>query len=341
MATTTSISAPWAPQAPHLQNIFARAEDLASQAPPAYFPGQAFAGFAPQQEAAMGMMQARAMGGSPYESAMQDYLAQTFQTPQVDLTGAEHTAGLLQGGAGAGQAGLMSMAGGGQNPYLDAMFGKASRGLTTQFEQATLPGIQAAFGAGGRTGSGAHQQALGTAQQQLGTALGDMASSIYGGAYESDAARRLQAAQSLQAGALGGVGAMGDLYGQVDQSRARAGGLAPIAQGMEYQNLDRLYGVGQNVQDLANQQIQDQMNRYQYYTEAPWQQLGQYHGLVGGQGYGGTTSVTGPGQGPSRGQAMLGGAAAGAGIGSAIGMGPWGTAIGAGIGGLGGLIFGG
>lgn len=337
MATTTSISAPWAPQAPHLQNIFARAEDLANQAPPAYFPGQTFAGFAPQQEAAMGMMQSRAMGGSPYESAMQDYLTQAFGTPQVDLSGSAGTAGLLQGGAGAGQAGLMDMASGGQNPYLDAMFGQASRGLTTQFQQATMPGIHAAFGSGGRTGSGAHQQAMGTAQQQLGTSLGDMASQIYGGAYESDAARRLQAAQSLQAGALGGVGAMGDLYGAVDQSRARAGALAPIAQGMEYQNLDRLYGVGQNVQDMANQQIQDQMNRYQYYTEAPWQQLGRYQSLVGGQGYGGTTNVTGPGQGPSRGQKAIGGAAAGAGIGSAFG--PWGTGIGAGVGLLGGLLF--
>ena len=337
--TTTSIQRPWDVQAQHLRNIFDRAGMLAGQPAPGYFPGQTFAGFAPQQEAAMGLTQQRAMGGSPYEQGFQNYLTQTFAQPQIGLQGSEATANLLQGGAGAGQAGLMSMAGGGANPYLDAMYGGAARGLTTQFQEATMPGIQAAFGAGGRTGSGAHQQALGTAQQQLGTSLGDLAANIYGGAYESDAQRRLQASQSLQAGALGGVGAIGDLYGAVDQAQARAGGLSPVAQGMEYQNLDRLYGVGQNVQDLANQQIQDQMARYQYYTEAPWQQLGRYHNLVGGQGYGGTTTVTGPNQGPSRGQAAFGGAATGAGIGSAFG--PWGTAIGAGLGGLGGLIFGG
>ena len=340
MATQTTVQAPWAVQAPHLQNIFTRAEHLAGQPPPGYFPGQTFAGFSPQQEAAMGLTQQRALQGSPYETGFQNYLAQAFGTPQIGLQGSEVTANLLQGGAGAGQAGLIGLAGGGANPYLDQMFGAASRGLTTQFEESTLPGIQAAFGAGGRTGSGAHQEALGTAQQQLGTSLGDLASSIYGGAYESDAGRRLQASQALQAGALGGVGAIGDLYGTLDQARARAGGLAPMAQALEYQNLDRLFGVGQNVQDMANQQIQDQMARYQYYTEAPWQQLGRYQSALGGQGLGGTTTVTGPNQGPGLGQSILGGAATGAGIG-ATAAGPVGAAWGAGIGGLGGLIFGG
>src|SRR5690606_177212 len=53
-------SDPWAGQQPYLTEIFARAQQLAST-PQTYFPGQTFAGLAPETEAALQMQADRAM----------------------------------------------------------------------------------------------------------------------------------------------------------------------------------------------------------------------------------------------------------------------------------------
>ena len=336
-----TIQEPWGPIGDRLAGtggVFDVAQQLYGQIP-GYFPYQTTVGFSPQQELAMGLTQQRAMAGSPYESALQNYLTGALGQQQVGLGGAAQTAHGLMGGLGMGQSALGQMAGGGPNPYLDAMFGQAAGGLTRQFQEATMPGIHAAFGGAGRTGSGAHQAALGSAQGELSRGLGGLASQIYGGAYDADQARRLAAAQSLQGGALGGVGAISDLYGQIGQQQATAGALAPIAQQMEYGNLDRLMGVGGMVSDQARQQLQAEMDRFNYYQQAPYQQLQGYAGMLGWPGQPtGQQTTTGPGGGPGKFGSALGGAAAGAGVGAAFGG--IGAPIGAGLGLLGGLLFG-
>lgn len=336
-----SVTEPWAPVGDRLAGpggVFETAEQLYGQIPD-YFPYQTTVGFSPQQELAMGLTQQRALQGSPAERALGGYLTGSLGQDRIDLAPAVGGAQGLIGGLGAGQQSLMGLAGGGANPYLDAQFDAASRGLGRQFQQNVLPGIAAQFGAGGRTGSGAHQQALGTAQQQFGTAIGDLGANIYGRAYETDANRRLQAAQALQAGGLGGVGALGDLYGGVSQDMARAGALTPMSTALDYQNIDRLMGVGQQVRGLGQEQLQAERDRYNYYQGAPYQQLGAYADLLRGSPQGGRQTTTGNLGGPSRGQAALGGALAGAGIGSSFS--PFGALLGGGLGALGGLLFGG
>lgn len=97
--------------------------------------------------------------------------------------------------------------GGGSNPYLDAMYqkaaGKVRSGLSSQFEAA------------GRYGGSDHEIAMGGA-------LGDLATNIYGGAYESDMARRERAAQ-----------------------------VAPSA---GYENLLRQYSIGQMQDELGREE---------------------------------------------------------------------------------------
>jgi len=111
---------------------------------------------------------------------------------------------------GVGQAGnqqLGQTAGGqflGSNPYLDQMYDTAAGRAGEQFNEQTLPGIAAQFGAGSRTGSGIHQEMAQNAQRQFGRDLQGMASNIYAPAYESERGRMIQAAG---AGSQAGLGA--------------------------------------------------------------------------------------------------------------------------------------
>lgn len=143
------------------------------------------------------------------------------------------------------------------NPYLDDVVGAATRGVTEQFEQSVLPGISATFGAGGRTGGGIHQQALTQAGGELAQAVGDIEANIRGGAYESERQRQLQ-----------------------------AGGLVPTASALDYQNIDRLRGVGGATEDQARRILEDQIRRFDFYQQRPQQNLAAYRDLIGGQ-YGG------------------------------------------------------
>lgn len=97
--------------------------------------------------------------------------------------------------------------GGGSNPYLDAMYQKAAGKVRT--------GLSSQFEAAGRYGGSDHEIAMGGA-------LGDLATNIYGGAYESDMARRERAAQ-----------------------------VAPSA---GYENLLRQYGIGQMQDELGREE---------------------------------------------------------------------------------------
>lgn len=82
------------------------------------------------------------------------------------------------------------------NPYL--------RDIVQRGQRDVMSGLNATFGGAGRTGSGLHQQTLGTA-------LGDLSTSVYAPAYEAERSRQLAATAALpsslqqQLGFAGGV----------------------------------------------------------------------------------------------------------------------------------------
>lgn len=340
MADTTTTSTPWEVQQPYLRALWDQAGALAST-PREYYPGQGYVGFSAPTEMAMGMQMQRALAGSPVLGSLNNYLTGSMGQPQMNLTYAGQGANQALAGMSTGMNALQQTARGqmlGANPYLDQQFNAASDAVTRQFNDSVLPNINATFGAGGRTGSGAHQQAMANAQQGLGNQLGNMAANIYGGAYESERGRQMAAAQQLQQGALGGGGLANELFGSIGQNQFRGASLAPTAQALEYGNIDRLMGVGGMVDEQSRAILQDQMNRYNYYRDTPYDNLNWMMGLVGGQ-YGGRQVQQGGSSGIGK---VLGGAGTGAGIGGAIGTGivpGVGTAVGAGIGaGLGGIL---
>jgi hypothetical protein len=218
--TTVQKADPWKGQQRYLSTGFDAALNIFNSGGPQYYPNQTYAGFSPQAEMGLGMMQNRALQGSAFNNNAQGLAADTL-----------------------GGAYLNS------NPYLDATFNNARDAVTS--------GVNAQFSGAGRTGSGAHAG-------QLGDSLGQLATNIYGGNYQNERANQMA------------------MLGHV-----------PMLQQQSYADMDRLMAVGGAVEDRAQQAIDDQVNRFNYYQNLPEQNLARYIAAIQGN-YGGTTSTTGP-----------------------------------------------
>lgn len=172
------------------------------------------------------------------------------------------------------------------NPYLDKMFQQAAdatRGqLTSEYA---------------RAGRNVNASAPVRADQ-----LNNLATSIYGNAYNTDVASRNQ------------------MLGQV----------LPLAN-QQYTDYAQLRGVGSAMEDLTSRYQQDAANRWNYEQAAPGVALDDYIRRITGQMQGQTSTTSTPIT-RSVGAGALGGAAAGAGLGSSLNLGgnsnAWLTALG-------------
>lgn len=136
---------------------------------------------------------------------------------------------------------------------------------------------------------------------------------------------------------LGGMGFMNDYYQNADRSAATAAALAPQLQAMDYNNIDRLSNVGAQIEDQAQRLIDADMARYNFYQQAPYQNLAQYSNLIN-QMPGGYGTTTAPSQQGSRTAGVLGGAMSGAQMGAMTGN-PYGAVIGGLLGAAGGYYM--
>jgi hypothetical protein len=334
--TQTSVSEPWTGQQPYFSDIMSQAQQWYYGGGPQYYPNSTVVPFSPQTEQALGMMEQRAVNGDPSTDALGNYVTSTLGTmPTLDSstgfagipeTAAAATTGLEQLGATAGGDFL-----GAGNPYLDNVYNTGSQQIMDQFEQQIMPSLNATFGASGRTGSGTHQLLAGEAAGDVSEALAGLYGDIYMPAYESERDRMLSAAGQLQQGDIERRGVATDIYGTMGDQAFRAGTLAPTYTDMQYQDLDRLLGVGGTIEGQAQRLLQDDISRWDFNQQAPYNNLSNYANLIYGMpgGYG-TTTATGPSSSP------LGSAAGGAMLGASVIPGP----IGAGIGGVAGLLAG-
>ena len=137
------------------------------------------------------------------------------------------------------------------SPYQQAMLAAATRPLTQQFGEQVIPGIASIFSRAGRYGSGAMERALGGATEAYGRALGDVSTNIVGKDYASE--RGLQQQAQLSQAAL-----------------AQA---APSFFQMGFLPSQALAQVGAAREQIAAQPLQEQIQRYQYGQQLPYQQL--------------------------------------------------------------------
>ena len=205
------------------------------------------------------------------------------------------------------------------NPYQQAMMEAATRPLTQQFSQSVLPGISSLYSRSGRLGSGSMERALGTATEAYGRSLGDITANIAGTQYQQE--RGLQQQAQLQ--------------------QAQLAGLAPQFYGQQFLPSQTLAQVGAQQEAISAQPLQEQLARYQFGQQLPYQQLQGYLSSVYGTPLGsyGTQTTNAPTY-QNRGAGVLGGGIAGGLGGYALGQafpqigGTYGALGGAALGGL-------
>lgn len=230
--TATTTVAPWGPIQPYLQQGFQQAGNLLNAGGPNYYPNSTVAGFGQTTNAASQMIQDRAYAGSPVAGAANQQVTDTLSGDYLN-----------------------------SNPYLDAMYNNAASAVTRNYSEAVAPSIAANFGLSGRTGSNmAFANTMNQSQDTLSRNLGGMAADLYGGAYENERGRQMQAAQ-----------------------------LAPQTAQLGYYDAEQLMALGEKGDAFRQAQIDDDFNRYMYEQNQPYDNLGRYMGYLGGQ-YGNTTT---------------------------------------------------
>ena len=146
------------------------------------------------------------------------------------------------------------------NPFQAQMMQAATRPLEQAFSQQVLPGISSLFSKSGRLGSGAMERALGTASEGFGRALGDITSNIAGSQFQQERGLMQQAQ-----------------LGQAALAQA-----APSIYGQQFLPAQALGQVGAQQEAIAGMPLQEQMARFQFGQQLPYQQLQGYLSSVYG-----------------------------------------------------------
>ena len=169
---------------------------------------------------------------------LSQYLSQaqnlSQQSPNNELmrTGANQAWGQANNaysGIDAARQGLMGVAAGqgyDQNPYFDATVQKSMGDITRNYQDAIAPQTDANFARAGAFGGSAWQQANERNQRGLGEALGNTSNAMRSGNYSQERQNQMQA------------------YGLLPQVSQAGMGVA-----------QNLYGMGQNVQNQAANQL--------------------------------------------------------------------------------------
>jgi hypothetical protein len=199
--------------------------------------------------------------------AQQEALARQ-QSPVLQQAQQAYTSSLNQVGQTAGGGFLNA------NPYQQAMMEAATRPLTQQFSQSVLPGISSLYSKSGRLGSGSMERALGTATEAYGRSLGDITANIAGTQYQQE--RGLQQ--------------------QAQLAQAQLAQAAPQIYGQQFLPSEALSQVGARQEAISAQPLQEDLARYQFAQQLPYQQLQGYLSSVYGTPLGsyGTQTTNAP-----------------------------------------------
>lgn len=147
---------------------------------------------------------------------------------------------------------LNQMMGGQGNPYLDSMVNKAQGNVLANANQAAA-----------RSGSFGNS---GIAEAAAGK-MGDVATQMYGQAYDGDQGRRMQAI-----------------------------GMAPTFGNAAYNDASQLMRAGQMMQDQQQQGLDFNYNQFQEAGNLPYKQLAAMSGVFGSQPFGSKSTTSGGGK---------------------------------------------
>jgi hypothetical protein len=192
-------------------------------------------------------------GGPQYFAG--DTFVRPSETTQTGLQALEQRARMGNPLTGAAQQQLQREIGGdflGGNPFFQGAFAPAAQAATAQFQKA-IGDVSSAASRAGRYGSGAMQNLQGQASNQLAQQLSNTAGQL---AYQN--------------------------YANERQRQAAATMAAPAMAQADYQDIQNLLAAGQAREGYQGQQLQSDINRFNFLQNAPQQNLGTFLSSVYG-----------------------------------------------------------
>jgi hypothetical protein len=148
-----------------------------------------------------------------------------------------------------------------ENPYLDSLVSRAQGSVVDQWNNATKPQIESSMVNSGSFGNSGLTQYMQNAQSNTQRALGDVASQMYGSAYETDQARRMAAI-----------------------------GLAPTFGNQAYTDANQLLGAGQVQYDNQQARMDAAYQQYLAQQAYPFHQLNAMNQALSAPGASSTTT---------------------------------------------------
>ena len=337
--STVEKSDPWEGQQPFLKDMFSKAQARYNSGSPEFFPGNTISPFNANETAyQQGVvdylgsgraqnLQAGAEGGvsdllgsnpifdatrslAPYGQESLQAAAGYTDTPVLDQANASPVMQQMLSGSVA------------QNPFIENANNAMARDSVANFQQEVMPGLRASQIAYQPGGSSRGDIATGIAAGNVGRGIADFANTNYMNAFNSAQQQQMGAAQLLEQGRGArageayqqGAGALGlglggeQAYGQ--NLGAGIGAYGTVSQ-TPIDIAGNLGDVGMMQRELSQQQLDEDVNRFQFGQNIEDQKLSNYANLIQGN-FGGSSVNTaergGLGLAGSLGQ--LGGAAA-------------------------------
>ena len=269
----TQKSAPWGPQQQYLLQGFGGAQNLYQNYTPQYYPGSTVEPFNPQEQQALTGIENTAQNDPNTQSSLNyannlesgQYLNSNPGTGYFqNLVDPNNTQNQTLGAYASGQ--YLN-----NNPYQNQM--------DQSIAASVLPQVTAGFVNGNSMGN---PTAAYAASQGLASALAP----IHYQNYQQQQQNQLNASNQLNSNLAAAGSGEGGIYGQGMQQMLAGLGLAPQTQQLAYGDLGQLFGAGQQQQQQSQQELSDQVNRYNYYQQLPYNQLNQFQSEIGGN-YGG------------------------------------------------------
>jgi hypothetical protein len=160
------------------------------------------------------------------------------------------------------------ISGNNNNPYLDQLVSKAQSSVVDSFNNTTKPQTEAAMRNAGGFGNSGMQQTMALQQKAAGQQMSDIATQMYGNAYNTNQANQMQAI-----------------------------GMAPTFGNQAYTDAQQMLNAGQIKQDQEQQNLDYGYQQYQDAQNLPYKQLAAMSGVFGSNlGASSTTQSTGGGK---------------------------------------------
>lgn len=281
---TTTDSKPWEPQGKALEGIFSKAGDIYnSQAGTPWYAGDLYEGLDPATVAAINSMVSKATGTGQQTA---DSISQTGQA----LADPSKLQGAIENFSAAAsadptQANIAAATAYANNPAISGMIDAASRDVTRNLYENSMPGIDRAASGTGNINSSRAGVAQGIAMRGAQDQIGDISASIRGDAYN----RGLALAEGARGTNLSALGQSAGLYGDAMNTGLNALGMG---NSMALGN----YGAAIDASKMFQQDRQGQLDadfmRWQGNDTRQSDLLNRYYSIIGANNWGGTQTTT-------------------------------------------------